>query len=401
MSELFLYDDATARQFEPFALVRPVAELRAGATLLRERWETAMGRPCAGLVSASHLREFSERDAPRAVHDTLPAGAVLANSRCAVALANAPEADVWLCDGRVAAVRLRAPVTSDELAGGTRTLESLAPPSGRTAQVHGRWIDEVWHFIRDLPAQLMEDISALSDRALLLPPDEAPRVGEHPVFVERGATVEPMVMFDVTAGPVLIRQGAIVQAFTRLAGPCVVGKNSVVSGGRVATSSIGESCKVHGELSTSIILGHSNKGHDGFVGHSYLGRWVNLGAATVTSNLKNTYGTVSLWTPEGVRDTGLQFLGALIGDHAKTGIGVRLTTGSVIGAGANVFAGEVLPKVVPPFAWGSSPPYAVYDLHKFLTAADRMMQRRGVVLSERTRAQLSASHVTRWSVRQP
>ena len=399
MSELFLYDDAVARRFEPFALVRPVAELRAGAALIRERWETAIGRPCAGLVSATHLRDFAERDAPRAVTGTIPAGTVVANTRCAVALASAPDADVWLCEGRVAAVRLKAPVAPDQLADGARPLESLVAPDGRSAQVHGRWIDEVWHFIRDLPAQLLEDIAALSEGALLLSRDEAPRVGEHPVFIERGATVEPMVLFDVTAGPVLIREGATVQAFTRLVGPTVVGKHSVVSGGRIAASSIGESCKVHGELSTSIILGHSNKGHDGFVGHSYLGRWVNLGAGTVTSNLKNTYGSVALWTPDGVRDTGLQFLGALIGDHAKTGIGVRLTTGCVIGAGANVFGGEAMPKVVPPFAWGSTPPYAVYDLDRFLTAADRMMQRRGVVLSERTRAQLSASHVTRWNVR--
>ena len=96
-------------------------------------------------------------------------------------------------------------------------------------------------------------------------------------------------------------------------------------------------CKVRGELSNTIFLGYSNKGHDGFVGHSYLGRWVNLGAGTITSNLKNTYGTVSLWTPDGVRDTGLQFLGTLFGDHVKTGIGLRLTTGTVLGAGANVY----------------------------------------------------------------
>ena len=85
---------------------------------------------------------------------------------------------------------------------------------------------------------------------------------------------------------------------------------------------------MHGELSNSILIGHANKGHDGFVGHSILGRWVNLGAGTITSNLKNTYGTVQLWTPDGVRETGLQFLGTLFGDHAKTGIGLRLTTGT-------------------------------------------------------------------------
>jgi hypothetical protein len=106
---------------------------------------------------------------------------------------------------------------------------------------------------------------------------------------------------------------------------------------------------------------------------------VNLGANTVTSNLKNTYGTVALWTPDGVRDTGLQFLGTLFGDHAKTGIGLRLTTGCVVGAGANVMD-AMPPKVVPPFSWGSRAPYALFAMDKFLETAARMMSRRHVSL---------------------
>lgn len=395
MNQLYLYDDAVGRRFEPFALVRPVSELRAGAVLLRERWETVFGGPAAGRLAAPHLREFSEGEAPPVADGTVPAGAIVANARCAVALARVPDADVWHCDGRVAAVRLAAPMPADAFADGERTLESIATGRARAATIEGRWMDEVWHFIRDLPVQLTEDIAALGKGAAPLAADAAPRIGAHPVFAEPGVTVEPLVVLDVAAGPILLREGATVQSFTRLTGPCVVGRHSLVSGGRVAASSIGDACKVHGELSTSIILGHSNKGHDGFVGHSYLGRWVNLGAGTVTSNLKNTYGHVALWTPDGVRDTGLQFLGAMIGDHAKTGIGVRLTTGTVIGAGANVFAGEVMPKVVPPFAWGSVPPYATYALDKFLVAAERMMQRRGVPLTAHTRAQLAAAHAMR------
>ena len=129
------------------------------------------------------------------------------------------------------------------------------------------------------------------------------------------------------------------QAFTRLVGPLYVGAGSTVTADRIAASSIGDVCKVHGELSNTIFIGHANKGHDGFVGHSILGRWVNLGAGTITSNLKNTYGTVQLWTPDGIRETGHQFLGTLFGDHAKTGIGLKLTTGSVLGAGGECVRG--------------------------------------------------------------
>ena len=144
------------------------------------------------------------------------------------------------------------------------------------------------------------------------------------------------------------------------------------------------------------LLGHSNKAHDGFVGHSYLGRWVNLGAGTTTSNMKNTYGTVALWTPQGVRDTRLQFLGTLFGDHAKTGIGLRLTTGSVVGAGANVYD-RMPPKAVPPFSWGGGAPYGEYDGERFVTVAARAMARRQVTLGERARRQLRAAFAARWT----
>ena len=122
------------------------------------------------------------------------------------------------------------------------------------------------------------------------------------------------------------------------------------------------------------------------------------GAGTITSNLKNTYGPVTLWTPRGMQDTGMQFLGTMFGDHAKTGIGTTLTTGTVLGAGANVYGAQAPPKAVPPFAWGSAPPYDVYRLDKFLEVVERVMARRNVTLSDRMRQQLSASHRERWVV---
>ena len=122
-----------------------------------------------------------------------------------------------------------------------------------------------------------------------------------------------------------------------------------------------------------------------------MGRWVNLGAGTVTSNLKNTYGPVQLWTPAGVRDTGLTFLGAFIGDYARTGIGVRLTTGTVVGAGANFF-GAAAPKTVPPFSWGDRSPFATFALPKLLEVAERQMARRDVPVDGDAKRTLTAAH---------
>jgi UDP-N-acetylglucosamine diphosphorylase/glucosamine-1-phosphate N-acetyltransferase len=212
------------------------------------------------------------------------------------------------------------------------------------------------------------------------------------VFVERGATIEPLTVFDVSAGPVMVRAGATVRAFTRLVGPCFVGEGAQVLGDRVHGCAIGEGSVIRGEISESIVIGQANKGHEGFVGHSVLGRWVNLGAGTITSNLKNSYGTVQLWTPEGVRDTGTVKLGTFFGDHVKTGIGARFTTGSVIGAGSNVYGTAMPPRYVPPFSWGEGDALQEYRLEDFLKTAERALARRSVPLSEAMRRQLRAAH---------
>jgi UDP-N-acetylglucosamine diphosphorylase/glucosamine-1-phosphate N-acetyltransferase len=394
MAALVLYDDARAREFEPFALTRPVAEMRAGAALIRERWALALGLGVQGFVGAPHLAEFEEADAPGAVTEALPAGTVLANARCVVALRQASaDADVWTCGGRVAAVRLARAVDPSAFADGRLPLDDFATPAARTRELDGRWVEAVWDFVRTLGAQLAEDIAALGATASHAQrPAQAIVIGSHAVLVEPGATVEPMVCFDVGAGPVLIRHGATVRAFTRLVGPCIVGAGSTVMADRIEGCAIGERCRVHGEVSNTIFLGDANKSHDGFVGHSYVGRWVNLGAGTITSNLKNTYGTVQLWTPQGMRDTGMLFLGTMFGDHAKTGIGLRLTTGTVIGAGANVYGSDMAPKHVPPFAWGEGEPFTAYQIDKFIEVAQRAMGRRQVILGERGRRLITAAY---------
>ena len=397
---LFLYDDATARRFEPFALTRPLGELRAGTELIRRRWELCMGRSADGAMTAIHLADFEELGAPPVVTDAtpsflLPAGSIVANTRCVLNLGarDSRGADVWTCGGRVAAVRLGRDTPLAELGKGEVGLESLSAAGSRTAELPGMWLERVWSLVTGLADQLRADIACtaptldceLPAGAIVLP-------GEGAIHVERGASVEPMVCFDPSAGPILIRRDVKVRAFTRLVGPLAVCGGSSILGGRVDCCSIGEGSMVHGEISQSVVLGQSNKSHDGFVGHSYIGRWVNLGAGTITSNLKNTYGSVQLWTPDGLFDTGETKLGSFIGDHVKTGIGTRLTTGSVLGAGSNIYGGAIPPKYVPPFSWGEGDDLSMYRLDKFLSNTARVMSRRGVTLSESEKRQLAAAH---------
>jgi UDP-N-acetylglucosamine diphosphorylase/glucosamine-1-phosphate N-acetyltransferase len=430
MSALYVYDDDRARTFEPFALTRPVGTLVAGTTPIWLRWQAALQVEAVGLLAAPHLADFDEKVAPRTAAGRLAPGSVVANARFAPAVAalatrsigrDRPPAaadqatHVWVSADRVAAVRTSRELDAADFARGNVRLEDLADRAGGASEIAGWWTDEVWDYVRLLPEQMTDDIVRASRGPLDVgglgygnAPPHVAVVGDSPVLIAEpqriggatipGARIEPHVVLDASGGPIMIAHGAKVHAFTRLAGPCYVGRDSIILGGDVGASSIGPVCKIRGEVSTIIVLGYSNKSHDGFVGHSYLGRWVNVGAGTVTSNLKNTYSTVEFWTPRGERQTGLQFLGTFFGDHAKTGIGTPLTTGTVLGAGACVFGSEMPPKVVPPFAWGNGAPYDTFQLEKFLTVTERVMARRHVALSERSRRQLVASYEARWTL---
>ncbi len=392
---IVLYDDARARTFEPFATTRPLGEVRAGALLGRERWALWFGASVNACVSSPHLQHFAEFDAPPMASLPLPAGTWLVNTRALPVLTGggvAANAGAIRIGSQVAAVRLREPLSDQALRDGTLVLETLVHVDTIVATADGVWLDAPWDIIRQLATQLAQDIPPLAatlDTTMLAPGavTGSVTIGDAAVHVERGAHIEPFTVFDTTGGPVLVRRGATIQAFTRIVGPCYIGRDSLVTTDRIAVSSIGDHCRVHGELSMSVFIGHANKGHDGFVGHSLLGRWVNLGAGTVTSNLKNTYGTVAMWSPDGLRDTGLQFAGTFFGDHAKTGIGLQLTTGCVLGAGANVMD-SMPPKAVAPFSWGTHAPYDVYAREKFIDAAARMMARRQVTLDDAQRAHL-------------
>ncbi len=407
---MYLYDDALARTFEPFATSRPLGEMRVGGLLTRERWARVLGERAVGFIGADHLDGFSEFDAPSSISGRVPAGAWLVNTRALPILSPAAggigDVSAITIQGRLAAVRPAIPLETSTLVEGGLPFDAI-PAVGQGSVIDmpaGLWLDAPWDIVRHLDMLLKHDIPVLAGAtgSRTIEGNRGIHItGRHPVFVEQDAVIEPMTMFDTTAGPILIRRGAHVLAFTRLVGPLLAGCHSTVAGDRVSGSSIGERCRVHGEVSACTFIGHANKGHDGFIGHSVIGRWVNIGAGTTTSNLKNTYGPVALWTVQGMRDTGLQFLGTLFGDHVKTAIGTRLTTGCVVGTGANVLSRGMSPKAIPPFAWGESPPYDIFVAHKFADTAQRMMQRRDVMLSDAQAAWMQRMHAhavcdTRW-----
>jgi UDP-N-acetylglucosamine diphosphorylase/glucosamine-1-phosphate N-acetyltransferase len=225
---------------------------------------------------------------------------------------------------------------------------------------------------------------AVADGAHVIGDDSLLHVGE-------GAVVQPGCVLDVSNGPIVIAAGAQVK-YSQIQGPVFLGKNSIADGARLRPgTSIGASCKVGGEIAASIFQDFSNKSHDGFVGHSWAGSWVNFGALATTSNLKNTYGTIRFQRDGSTSiETGVQFLGSLVGDHTKIGIGQMLTTGSHIGAGCNIFGGGVAPRYIPSFCWGGAGGWAEHKLDLCLKTARATMERRKKELDAEPKALLRA-----------
>ena len=182
-----------------------------------------------------------------------------------------------------------------------------------------------------------------------------------------------------------------VRSGTRIEGPFWAGEGTWLLGGQFRNVSAGPLCRLHGEISTTVFNGYANKSHDGFVGHSVIGEWVNLGAGTITSNLKNTYGPIRLDVAGTRIETARNNLGALIGDHAKTAIGTLLPTGAVVGAAANIFAATRAAKYTPPFSWGGEGDTRT-DVDQFIATARRILPRRDVAVDVEMEASLRALH---------
>ncbi|HEX6790123.1 MAG TPA: putative sugar nucleotidyl transferase [Candidatus Krumholzibacteria bacterium] len=198
-------------------------------------------------------------------------------------------------------------------------------------------------------------------------------IGEHAV-VRAGAVL------DASDGPIVIGDRAVIMPNATVLGPCFIGSRSIVNAGAriLAGSSVGAVCKVGGEVSDTIFAAYSNKQHDGFLGNSYVGEWVNIGAATNNSDLKNNYSHVRMWCAGSERETGRQFLGLLMGDHSKTGINALINTGTVIGFNCNLYSSEMPPKFVPSFSWGHGEEVVRYALDRAMQTAAVVMERREV-----------------------
>ncbi len=209
-------------------------------------------------------------------------------------------------------------------------------------------------------------------------------INEEDILIGESVEVRSGTVLDASSGPIIIADGAVIEPNAIIYGPCYIGKLTIIRGGAKVGkgTSIGEQCRIGGEVGESVIAGYTNKQHEGFLGHSYIGSWVNIGAGTANSDLKNNYGKIKAWCAGAVRNTGRRFFGLVCGDHSKIAINTRINTGSVIGFNANVFYTGYPPKFVPSFTWKMEPEFEVHGLDKALETAGIMMDRRDVELTE-------------------
>jgi UDP-N-acetylglucosamine diphosphorylase/glucosamine-1-phosphate N-acetyltransferase len=374
MPDLYLVEPAPSSAWAPFQASRPVAELRAGAWLIRERWEAVAAGETRAVFGPPHLVSFVEDGAAPVRLQAPVAGPALVGRSDFAPAGVAPE----LPPGP-------ARLINDEVVVGWwvppgATWQGGGDFPGDALEIEGVLLHGAFDLITALEDLLAGDVADFQHERGDAIPDGSVVLGDPEAVVLLGAAIEPGVVFDVRHGGIVIEQHAQVRHGARLVGPVYVGPGTEVLGGSIQASAFGPRCKVRGEIAESVFLGYANKQHDGFLGHSVVGRWVNLGAATNTSDLKNTYGPVRLVIGAERIETGLQFLGTLIGDHAKTAIGTLLPTGAVVGVAANVFGSANAPKTTPPFAWGTGGERMTLD--GFLTIARRVMPRRAVPVTD-------------------
>lgn len=382
MSALYLLDPNASPAWRPFQDSRPVAELRAGAWLIRERWEAIASAETVSIFAPEHLHRFCEPGVPPVAPMAPVEGPALIGRSEFAPSGVAPVLD----PGTPARLVHEGATVGWWVPAGTRW--DAPTDDAEAVEIEGVHLRGAWDVITALEHLLVADCADFVQEGGDSLPEGITILGDPHDVILLGAVVEPGVVFDVRQGAVVLEQGAYVGAGSRLQGPCYVGPGTVVFGGPVSGSAFGPQCRVRGELSSVVFLGYANKSHDGFVGHTVVGRWANIGAGTVTSNLKNTYGDVRLDLGGTSAETGRQFLGSLIGDHAKIAIGTMLPTGTVVGVGANVFGSGHPPKYVAPFAWGVQGERMRED--GFLAVAERVMPRRQIALDDGVRAMLTA-----------
>ena len=359
-------DNKKHLQFCPLALTRPICELRFGILTIQETW-VKLFEPSKGSISVFYETEsyLASKYQDSDEFDYLIAGNFKPNATSINAILALQVGENLHVNGKWLATRGKS--------------------SGNTVELDDSsaiWLENIWDLFQQNAAAIQIDFDLLTANKASLPISDTNQViNAENIFIEEGVKVECAILNGST-GPIYIAKGAEIMEGAMIRGPFALGMHATVKMGAkiYGATTIGPDCKVGGEISNSIFQSYSNKGHDGFLGNSLIGEWCNIGADTNSSNLKNNYGLIKMYSYSDklIVQTPLQFCGLIMGDHSKTGINTMLNTATIVGVSANVFGADFPPKYIPSFKWGKD---ETFLFEKAIEVAENMMKRRNLTLS--------------------
>jgi len=365
-----LFDSASRNNLLPLTFTRPVADIRIGILTIREKWELFLNATTSSLTETYLSHKFP---LVKAETNMLINGSICPNATLLAEIFKLKEGQSLVKDDTIIAMCLNA-VSLENIADGNEEMDMLE------TDIDFMKVQNTWDIFNFNDQAIKDDFTLITKGRKSQPISSTNRcVNPENIFIEEGAKVE-FAILNASEGPIYIGKDAEVMEGSKIRGSFALCEHAVLKMDAkiYGPTTIGPYSKVGGEVTQSVIFGFTNKAHDGFLGHSVLGEWCNLGADTNTSNLKNTYEEVKLWSyaEDCFVQTGLQFCGTIMGDHSKCGINTMFNTGTVIGVNANVYGPGFQRNFVPSFSWGGTHGLIDYDLKKAVKTAEIVFARR-------------------------
>ncbi|MCK4358454.1 MAG: hypothetical protein KAW92_06880 [Candidatus Cloacimonetes bacterium] len=387
--QINIFEDSKWENFLPLTYTRAVFDLRSGIFKLREKIAHYYQKHNCNLIVRKYLEELYKNRFPnRSINQLIKGSNLFINGRLLISSEIAEKINSLTDNSGLffqqTCIAFKKNIDSDTSISCENISKLMEDISHKEADI--KPIDYIWELVDKNSDEIKKDykIVIINKKNHINKNGNYHLINPEEIFIAKYVDIAPNVVLDADDGPIFLDDHSTIMPNVVIYGPAYIGKNSVIKvGAKIYQGlSIGKFCKVGGEVEQTIFQGYSNKQHDGFLGHSYIGEWVNLGADTNNSNLKNNYKKVKVFFyPEGkYTDTGLQFFGMIIGDHSKTGINTMFNTGCVIGVGCNLYSADLFTGIIPSFSWGSASNLRNYRVNKMIETARIVKKRRGLKL---------------------
>lgn len=373
-----LFDDDKRGLLFPFTHTRPISHIRVGIRTIQEKWAYWF-KEDAGILTEEYLQEVFP--SPYAQAEYYIFGGLLPTLQLVEQIQNLGKEQALYVGEKIIAAR-----TSENIQSISDIGQVLSTLQRVDCTLPVQYLQRPWDIFSFNESEIIADFDHVVAQRKSAPiPDYVTAIAPENIFIEEGASLLPCII-NASNAKVYIGKDAEIMEGCLLRGTIAMCEHAVLKMGAKVYSgtTLGPYCKVGGEIQNVVFFAYSNKGHDGYLGNSVIGEWCNLGADTNSSNLKNDYGMVKVYSEveKANIDTGLQFCGLLMGDHSKCSINSMFNTGTVVGVSCNIFGADFPPKFVPSFAWGGARKFMVYQIDKALQTANNMMHRRNKSLSE-------------------